>query len=594
MLGEVLILGAGVSGSSVLEYLTAPGASKASSYTLVGGKKSPSWKQLPHTSASANGTTSIDATASATTNTNATASASGRIVLGTDEIPDPLHGKKYDIAIVSPGISPYSEIFQAAQKKSKHLVSEVEFAFLELPIRWIGVTGTNGKTTTTTLIAHTLNAVGIEAIAAGNIGLPLTSLAAQYKEQLNEVEKRAARERKPKREGGELSHAFSEGHRNESASAATDLKCNENGTDEFPWIVAELSSYQLENTYAFHPKIACLLNVAPDHLSWHNGFDNYRAAKRKIFQNLEKTDVCVIDVDDENTQEIARDLRSEGKTIIPVSSRPTKAFKNFYEDDFGNTPFVNAAFLDEKTKHLTLVLNEKSYDLGAVKDLPLKGEHNVKNVLCAAVVVAVAMRMSLPWEKRSPQDVAHVISKAMKSCPALPHRVEEVDTIDGTTYINDSKATNFASTLVALQTFSGESKVLLLGGKDKGIETTNDFLRALGDECKAIICFGEAGPRLQAEISAFFEKEEGTTKKEKRKNKLEILEVKNLEEAVAIGQKWAKRLDASYVLLSPGCSSFDEFGSFEERGDTFRELVYELKGRSTQEAKSKKERGIKL
>lgn len=560
MLGEVLILGAGVSGLATLEYLNTQGTSEVSSYTLVGGKESLSLKKLPQIN--------VD----------------GRIVLGTDEIPDPVRGDVYDIAVVSPGISPYSEIFQAAKKKSKRVISEVELAYLELPIRWIGITGTNGKTTTTTLVAHMLNEMGSYAIAAGNIGFPLTSLVAKFKQDFDEAKKRADREK------SETFYAFANGR---YEAVAKEKKPEETGGEwlsAFPWIVAELSSYQLENTFLFHPKIACLLNVASDHLAWHKGFVNYRAAKTKIFQNLEKTDYCVVNIDDENTLEIARFLQEAGKTVFIVSSRPEETFVHFFQGDTDANNLKNAAYLDPDTKHLNLVLEGMRYDIGEAAAFPLKGEHNVRNMLAALSLVSLATRKTARFKEMSAQNFADALAKALKSCPALPHRIEEVATIDGVTFINDSKATNYASTLVALEALSNKSKVLLFGGKDKGIELTKYILEFLGGECEAIVCFGEAGKRCQAELEAFFEKKKGKVSEKPKSNahkgetpafkRPEIYGVKNLEEAVLRAEKVAKELPASCVLLSPGFSSFDEFSSFEERGDSFKKIVYGLKNKN--------------
>lgn len=565
MLGEVLILGAGVSGLATLEYLNTQGTSEVSSYTLVGGKESLSLKKLPQTN--------VD----------------GRIVLGTDEIPDPVRGDLYDIAVVSPGISPYSEIFQAAQKKSKRIISEVELAYLELPIRWIGITGTNGKTTTTTLVAHMLNEMGSFAIAAGNIGLPLTSLMAKFKQDFDEAKKRADCEK------SETFYAFPNGRYEAVVTDEKQEGASEEFPDAFPWIVAELSSYQLENTFLFHPKIACLLNVAPDHLAWHKGFENYRSAKAKIFQNLEKTDYCVVDIDDESTLEIARSLQEAGKTVFVVSSRPEEIFVNFFQGKTDASNLKNAAYLDPDTKHLNLALEGAHYDIGEAAAFPLKGEHNVRNMLAALSLVSIATRNTSRFKEMPAQNFADALAKALKSCPALPHRIEEVATIDGVTFVNDSKATNYASTLVALKALSNESKVLLFGGKEKGIELTKDILDALGSECEAIVCFGEAGKRCQAELEVFFEREPGEAgeiqKESKSKNKIsaskrpEIYGASNLEEAVSTAEKLAKKLRASCILLSPGFSSFDEFSSFEERGDAFNKIVYGLKNKDTKTQK---------
>ena len=207
-LGDVLVLGMGGTGAAVCRYLASQGPGRVSSVTLYGG------------ASSREGDLSRELEA-----------AGVRCVLGTEDV-----AGSYDLAVASPGISEFSAFFSAARACAREVIGEPEFAFRESPERWVAITGTNGKTTTTSLTTHLLQVAGMGAEAVGNIGTIIT---------------------------GELAARPADG-----------------------WLVAELSSFQLATTRLLHPRVATLLNVTPDHVEWHGSLEAYAAAKEKVFANL--------------------------------------------------------------------------------------------------------------------------------------------------------------------------------------------------------------------------------------------------------------------------------------------------------------------
>ncbi|MFZ2755690.1 MAG: Mur ligase family protein, partial [Atopobiaceae bacterium] len=219
-LGDVCVLGLGSTGEAVARYCLGLVGSRVDSVTVWGGSAS------------------VESDLS-----RALSEAGARVRLGTDEV-----AGSYDLCVASPGISELSGFFAAARSCSGEIVGEPEFAWRESPDRWVGITGTNGKTTTTTLVRDLLRAGGLDAEAVGNIG------------------RLAIAEVSERREG--------------------------------EWLVAELSSFQLATASRLHPRVGVLLNVTPDHLAWHGTLENYAAAKRRLFANLSGRDLAVVSVDD--------------------------------------------------------------------------------------------------------------------------------------------------------------------------------------------------------------------------------------------------------------------------------------------------------
>ena len=402
--------------------------------------------------------------------------AGAQVVCGTEDI-----AGSYDLCIASPGISQNSAFYKAGAAAAKELVGECEYAYRLSPNDWIAVTGTNGKTTTTSLVAHLLNASGKLAYPCGNIGDTCTE----------SVDHRRA---------GET-------------------------------LVAEMSSYGLASTSQFAPVVAALLNITPDHLSWHGSLEAYAQAKLKVFANM--TAGCTAVVCDEvaDSAQLAASLRARSVRVVTVGS------------DTG----ADCAF--EDAEHVLCVRIDGTLNrLATVDELQIKGPHNVMNALAAA---ACALAYGC-----GAQDV----SAGLKDFAPLEHRIEPVAEVDGVGYFNDSKGTNVDATLVALKAFPGRAIVLLLGGRDKGTDLA-PLVAACAGPVRQVICYGEAGQRF---FDAF------------ASSPVPRMAAKGMREAFAEAVKLANPGDV--VLLSPACASFDEFNSFEHRGEVFKELVANLRG----------------
>jgi UDP-N-acetylmuramoylalanine--D-glutamate ligase len=335
----------------------------------------------------------------------------------------------------------------AARAHGVPIVSEIELGARLLPNPLIGVTGTNGKTTTTALLGAVLDAAGWNVEVAGNIGRPLTSLVGAVAED--------------------------------------------------SWVVCELSSFQLEDVETLRPRVAVLTNLEPDHLDRHASFDAYETAKLRIFERQGPDDVAVV---------------PRGFGAVPGEARRVE----FAVDD----------------------------------ELPaeprIRGAHNREN---AAAATAAARAIGVP-------DTA--IARALESFPGVEHRIEEIATIDGVLYVNDSKATNAAAALRALASFSGRRKHVILGGRGKA-EPYDALAQAFEDGDRAYL-IGEAAPEIGVALDAA-----GVSSV--RSDTLE----RGLEEAASAASA------GDVVLLSPACASFDQFTSFEHRGEEFRRLVENLR-----------------
>ncbi len=448
--GHTLVLGLGKTGLAVARFLAAQLGSRADSVYVYGGSSS----------APSEATDELEALGC-------------ELVLGTDEVCG-----SYDIAIASPGIPEHSPLLESARACARELIGEPELAWRESPERWIGITGTNGKTTTTALATELLRAAHESAVSVGNIGTLCIDEAAR-------------------REPGS-------------------------------WFVAELSSYQLAEAELLHPRVAVLLNITPDHLAWHGSFEAYAQAKERIFDNLGEGDLAICPSEGECAPIFDR-LESRGLRVCALSPAADPS-----------TPC--AAFVREGM--LVVRLDGVEHVLCGVDELGIKGEHNVWNSLAAA---AAALEVGA-----DPADV----SRGLRAFRALEHRIEPCGEVGGVSFVNDSKATNPEATLAALTAFPHERTILLLGGQDKGTDLAE--LARAASNCRACVCFGEAGERLAEALDA-------------AKGACELLRAAHLEDALDAACGVARAGDV--VLLSPACASFDEFKSFEERGRRFKELV---------------------
>ncbi|MDW8270833.1 MAG: UDP-N-acetylmuramoyl-L-alanine--D-glutamate ligase [Bacteroidota bacterium] len=384
-----------------------------------------------------------------------------------------------DFAIVSPGIPPYAPIIQRLLKQNIPIIGELEFAARYALAPIVAITGTNGKTTTTALTAHILRCAGFNAIACGNIG-----------------------------------QAFSDVVRQDRA-----------GLPYRRVYVVEASSYQLSLTSTFHPQVAVILNITPDHLDYHGTMEAYIQAKWKIFQNQTERDVLILCADDPNAA---------------GASRHTQAHVEW----FGLSPVERGMYCRPDDGWLVFVSSNTEAKLMHHRDLPLRGWHNVYNSMAAALAA------------RAFEVTNENIRDSILSFTGIEHRLEHVRTVRGVEYINDSKATNVNATWYALTAFE-QPIILLLGGRGEGNDYSllDDLVR---QKCRAIIAFGEEAPTIFNHFSII----------------TRCIQVDSLASAVEHASSIAEPGDV--VLLSPACKSFDQFINFEHRGTTFKELVYQL------------------
>lgn len=379
-----------------------------------------------------------------------------------------------NMVVPSPGIPPNNEILVEAQKNNIPVVSEIELAYLFIKVPIIALTGTNGKTTTTTLLGEILKKSGKKTFVGGNIGNPLIEYA------------------------------------------ETSQK------DDF--IVAEISSFQLQWIEKFRPFIAMLLNITCDHINYHGSFAEYRRVKAQIFANQTKTDLAILNAADQEQDGIADNI---GAQIMKFSSKDVLSQGIFIENS-----------------NIVLRMsgrNEENYPLSIIN---LPGLHNVENVMAA---IMAARFCGCSQEN---------IIAAVAAFRGLSHRIEFVGEKDSIKFYDDSKGTNVGSVLRALETFD-KPVILLLGGRDKDgdFESLQPLLKT---KAKKVILFGEARDRIASLIG----------------EDVPILKETRLRDAIQSAYQDARPGDV--VLLSPGCASFDEFANYKERGNFFKDVVRTL------------------
>jgi len=388
------------------------------------------------------------------------------------------HGERtfrgQDLIVISPGVPVDAPLLVQARALGGRVIGEIELAAQFLPGPIVAITGSNGKTTTTTLTGEIMTAGGFPALVGGNIGTPAISLA-------------------------------------ERAQPET-------------VIVLEVSSFQLETIQTFRPKVAVVLNVTPDHLDRHRTFEVYADAKARIFENQQGSDFAVLNADDPTCVAMAARTRAQ----VFWFSRQKEVQQGAWVRD-GNILFRDARS-ESKTPQKEIL---------QVSEIPLKGAHNLENVLAAVCAGAL---MGCAAEK---------IRQAVREFKAVEHRLEFVATIRGVDYYNDSKATNVDATIKALESFPANIH-LILGGKDKGSDYTvlNDLLR---QRVKRVYTIGAAAAKIESQIKA------------------EVVHAETLENAIRKAHAVAQPGDV--VLLAPACASFDQFKSYEHRGQVFKEMV---------------------
>ena len=379
-----------------------------------------------------------------------------------------------DCIIKSPGIPHKVPIVQQAKAKGIEIISEIEFASRYTDAKIIAITGSNGKTTTTTLVYHLLKEAGLSVAVGGNIGYSFARLVAQ----------------EPKE-----------------------------------YYVLEISSFQLDDITSFHPHIALLLNITPDHLDRYNyEFQNYIDAKMRITEFQQAADYLIYDADDPVTvQEI-------NKGQVKAQLLPFSLEKTFER---------GAWSLDKKNMYVNV--NQNIFEM-STKDLTIKGKHNLKNAMGATMV---AKLLNVRNEN---------IRNSLMTFQGVPHRLEFVREVEGVRYINDSKATNVNSVYYALDSME-EGLVWIVGGQDKGNDYT-PLIPYVSKKVKAIVCLGLDNQKIIQTFQSIVPT---------------IIETHSMEDAVQVGRGLSQEGDT--VLLSPACASFDLFQSYEDRGNQFKHYV---------------------
>lgn len=379
-----------------------------------------------------------------------------------------------DLLVISPGVIAGSPILTKARRRGLEIIGEVELAWRASPAPIIAVTGTNGKSTTTSMIGHILNSCGKKCLIGGNLapGRPLCQLAGE--------------------------------------AGPGDL------------IAAEVSSFQLEAISDFHPKVAVVTNITPDHLDRHPNLESYARAKARIFENQGAEDFAVLNRDDANVGSYCRP-RSR---VLEFSSQG-KVGKGAWSDG-------GSLYLEKDGESLRLM---------SAAELKVPGGHNVENAMAAAAAC---------WALGCSPDK---MGRALGSFAGVPHRLELVAESGGISYINNSMCTNPAAGAASLRAFGGRV-VVIAGGREKGLDM-EPYLREIASRAAAAVLIGESRAGMKKILSELGYRQ--------------VRLAESLEQAVEEAARLAAPLGT--VLFSPGCSSFDMFRDFEERGEAFKKAV---------------------
>lgn len=382
-----------------------------------------------------------------------------------------------ELVVVSPGVPTKSIPIRYAERAGAEVVGEVELAARYLKGRIVGITGSNGKTTTTALIGELLKDAGIKVQVGGNIGTPLISL---------------------------VESSIADG-----------------------WTVVELSSFQLETIKEFHPTVAVVLNVTPNHMDRYESLTDYAAAKHRIFMNQTPSDVAVLNADDEIVSSWAQGLRAH---VVEFSVAGELAEGLFLRGD----ELISRTAAGEK------VLLRR-------QEMKLRGQHNVENAL-AALAAGLACGAG-------PDSMRGTVSRFQP----VEHRLEFVRELGDVTFYNDSKATSVDATVKALEAFASEAGkiVLILGGKGKQAPYA-PLAPLVKAQARELILIGEDAETIARELGEYAAHQRATDMKD------------------AVKRAFATAQPGDIVLLAPACASFDMFESFEHRGRVFKEHVQSL------------------
>jgi UDP-N-acetylmuramoylalanine--D-glutamate ligase len=389
--------------------------------------------------------------------------------------------RRQDLIVVSPGVPLDTPELAQVISFGLPVIGELELAARFIKGKTLAITGSNGKTTTTALLGEILEASGMPTLVGGNIGVPVVALI-------------------------------------------------DESTDE-TWSVLEVSSFQLETTEQFHPNIAVILNITPDHLDRHGSFENYARAKERIFAVQNEHDCLVLNADNERAAEAATRTSARVYWFSAEHSVPQGAW------------LEQGQLVYRPSKNLAV---EKIMPLSGV---PLRGVHNLENVLaavCAALLAGVS---------------AGTIRSAIESFRAVEHRLEFVARINAVEFYNDSKATNVDATAKAVAAFDSGIH-LILGGKDKGSDYAQ-LAPLLRERVRAVYTIGSAAGKIESQLRGI----------------VTVHPCETLENAVIAAGSAAH--PGEVVLLAPACSSFDQFENYEHRGRVFKELVGERRNWKT-------------
>lgn len=394
------------------------------------------------------------------------------IVLYTGANPDEIACAQ-DLIVLSPGIPCDLPFIAAAEAAGIAVISEVELAYSLTPCPITAITGTNGKTTTTTLTGEIMKTAYSKTAVVGNIGVP-------YSEEVE-------------------------------------------GLTEKDWVVAEISSFQMEKAKEFHPHISAVLNITPDHLNRHKTMDVYIAMKERVFAKQTAEDFCILNHGDEACRKMAD--KTAAKVFFFDSSE--RLAEGIYLD--GDAIEVRWGAINETLIH--------------VDELQILGVHNYENVMAAAAM-AICAGISLD-----------AIRKVLKEFAGVAHRIEYVATVDGVDYYNDSKGTNVDASIRAVLAMK-KPIVLIGGGYDKG-SSFDEWTKLFPGRVKHLVLIGVTAPKVRASAEKF-----GFTA---------ISDCETFAEAVDLCREKAE--DGDCVLLSPACASWGMFDNYEQRGDMFKEQV---------------------
>lgn len=383
-----------------------------------------------------------------------------------------------DFVVVSPGIPGDTEVMSSLRSEGIQILSEIEVASWFTSSSIAAITGTNGKTTAVNMLGRIAVEAGLDARVCGNVGNPMSAV------------------------------------------------CRGIGPDG--WLIVEVSSYQLHDIRDFHPAVAAILNISPDHLDRYEDYRSYIEDKKRIMRNMEKDDVLVFNSADPEVKDMASDFKG---MAVPYSLGV----------------LVEGIFPDED--RIERRRGGEREILFHRDDLSLIGDHNLQN---AMAVAGMAWAMGVPTER---------IRAGLRGFAGLEHRLEDAGRVGGVRFINDSKSTNPGSLRVALESFP-EKVILIIGGKEKGLDYS-DLKGLIAEKVEYLVAMGECGARIVSEMTGQTECHFAGTMRD------------------AVRKAYELAGEGGTVLLSPGTSSFDMYRDYEERGIDFKTEVSRLRNEVT-------------